>query len=130
MDVPRGSMGCNRHSWRFVMSRHYPTRSLACLVLLSGLAPSPVQADVVTDWNSVALDAVIAAREAQPTQARSVAMVHVAMFEAINAIEQRYRPYVVKVPPSPDASPEAAVAAAARGILTKLYPSQNASFDK
>jgi hypothetical protein len=41
-----------------------------------------VQADVVADWNSVALDAVIAAREAQPTQARSVTMVHVAMFEA------------------------------------------------
>ena len=54
------------------MSRHYPTRSLARLVLLSGLAASSVQADVVTDWNSVALDAVIAAREAQPTQARSV----------------------------------------------------------
>ena len=64
------------------MSRHYPTRSLARLVLLSGLAASSVQADVVTDWNSVALDAVIAAREAQPTQARSVTMVHVAMFEA------------------------------------------------
>ena len=61
------------------MSRHYPTRSLACLVLLSGLTAGSVQADVVTDWNSVALDAVIAAREAQPTQARSVTMVHVAM---------------------------------------------------
>jgi hypothetical protein len=112
------------------MSRHYPTQSLAFMVLLSGLAASPVQADVVTDWNSVALDAVIAAREAQPTQARSVAMVHVAMFEAINAIEQRYRPYVVKVSPSPSASREAAAAAAAHAILTKLYPGQIASFDK
>ena len=64
------------------MSRHYPTRPLACLVLLSGLTSGSMQADVVTDWNSVALDAVIAAREAQPTQARSVTMVHVAMFEA------------------------------------------------
>jgi hypothetical protein len=44
------------------MSRHYPTRPLACLVLLSGLTAGSVQADVVADWNSVALDAVIAAR--------------------------------------------------------------------
>ena len=56
--------------------------------------------------------AVIAAREAQPTQARSVTMVHVAMFEAINAIEQRYKPYVMKVSPSPGASCEAAAARA------------------
>jgi hypothetical protein len=87
-----------------------------------------VQADVVTDWNSVALDAVLAAREAQPTQARSVTMVHVAMFEAINAIEQRYKPYVMKVSPSPGASREAAAAAAAHAILMKLYPGQSASF--
>ena len=112
------------------MSRHYPTRSLACLVLLSGLTAGSVQADVVTDWNSVALDAVIAAREAQPTQARSVTMVHVAMFEAINAIEQRYKPYVMKVSPSPGASREAAAAAAAHAILMKLYPGQSASFHK
>lgn len=112
------------------MSRHYPTRSLACLVLLSGLTAGSVQADVVTDWNSVALDAVIAAREAQPTQARSVTMVHVAMFEAINAIEQRYKPYVMKASPSPGASREAAAAAAAHAILMKLYPGQSASFHK
>src|SRR5262245_35232000 len=112
------------------MSRHYPTGSLAGLVLLSGLAASSVQADVVTDWNSVALDAVIAAREAQPTQARSVTMVHVAMFEAINAIEPRYKPYVMKASPSPGASREAAAAAAAHAILMKLYPAQSASFDK
>jgi PAP2 superfamily len=112
------------------MTRHYLTRSLACLVLLSGLAATSVQADMVTDWNSVALDAVIAAREAQPTQARSVTMVHVAMFEAINAIDQRYKPYVVKVSPSPGASREAAAGAAAHAILIRLYPGQTASFDK
>jgi hypothetical protein len=57
-------------------------------------------------------------------------MVHVAMFEAINAIERRYTPYVVKVVPSPGASREAAAASAAYAVLTKLYPNQRASFDK
>jgi vanadium-dependent haloperoxidase-like protein len=112
------------------MSRHYANRSLACLVLLVGLTARSAKADVVTDWNSVAMDAGIAAREPQPIQARSVTMVHVAMFEAINAIEQRYKPYVVKVSPSSGASREAAAAAAAHAILTKLYPDQSASFDK
>jgi vanadium-dependent haloperoxidase-like protein len=111
------------------MSRHYANRSLAYLMLFAGLAASPVKADVVTDWNSVAMDAGIAAREAQPHQARSVTMVHVAMFEAINAIEQRYKPYVVKVSPSSGASREAAAAAAAHAILVRLYPDQSASFD-
>src|SRR5689334_22293410 len=80
--------------WRLVMSRHYANRSLACLVLLAGLTAGSAKADVVTDWNSVVMDAGTAAREIQVSQARSVTMVHVAMFEAINAIEQRYKPYV------------------------------------
>jgi hypothetical protein len=117
------------HLSRFVMRRHYFPQSLACSVLLFALTASSVHADIVAEWNSVALDAVIAAREAQPTQARSVTMVHVAMFEAINAIEQRYKPYVVKVSPSPGASREAAAAAAAHAVLVKLYPGQSASFD-
>ena len=112
------------------MSTHRNRPSLALMLLSSALFATSARADVITDWNTVALDAVIAAREGQPAQARSVTMVHVAMFEAINAIEQRYKPYLGKVPPSPDASPEAAAAAAARGILTQLYPSQNGSFDK
>jgi len=110
--------------------RHYPLCSFAYFVLLSGLTASSVRADVVTDWNSIALDAVTTARELQPTQARSVTMVHVAMFEAINAIEQRYRPYVVKVSPVPSASREAAAAAAAHAVLMKLYPGQSESFQK
>ena len=110
------------------MSR-YRNTSLTLLVLSSALLASSAHADVITDWNTVVLDAVIAAREAQPTQARSVAMVHVAMFEAINAIQQRYKPYALKLPRSSDASPDAAAAAAARALLTKLYPNQNATFD-
>ena len=105
------------------MSRHYPTRPLACLVLLSGLTAGSVQADVVTDWNSVALDAVVAAREAQPTQARSVTMVHVAMFEAINAIDQRYKPYVMKVSLSTVASRPPRTLSSRSFIRVRAHPS-------
>src|SRR5262245_22208548 len=111
------------------MSR-YGASSLTFLVMFSGLLASPTRADVITDWNDVALEAVITAREAQPTQARSVTMVHVAMFEAINAIGRRYAPYLGKSAPAPAASPEAAAATAAYAVLTKLYPNQRATFDK
>ena len=45
------------------MGKNCPVRSLSCQ-LLAGLAATSVQADVVTDWNYVTLEAVIAARSA------------------------------------------------------------------
>jgi len=98
--------------------------------MIYGVLASQARADVITDWNEVALEAVIAAREAQPTQARSVTMVHVAMFEAVNAIDRRYARYATKVAPASGASREVAAATAAHVVLTKLYPNQRAAFDK
>jgi len=98
--------------------------------MFSGIFVGSVHADVITDWNDISLEAVIAAREAQPTQARSVAMVHVAMFEAVNAIDRRYVRYATKVGPASGASREVAAATAAHAVLTKLYPNQRAAFDK
>ena len=61
-----------------------------------------------------------------PTRtSRALAMVHVAMFDALNAIEQQYFPYVggdIVVPLG--ASPDAAVAFAAGRMLRRLYPAQ------
>src|SRR5215510_6649231 len=116
--------------WRLVMSRYRKASSLALLVMFSGIFVGSARADVITDWNDVALEAVIAAREAQPTQARSVTMVHVAMFEAVNAIDRRYARYATKVAPASGASREVAAATAAHVVLTKLYPNQRAAFDK
>jgi hypothetical protein len=123
-------MGLHRNPREVMMSRNINRSLLALLVLSSGVAANPAWADVITDWNTVVLDAVAAARESQPAQARSVAMVHVAMFESINAIDQRYKPYINKAAPSPGASREAAAATAAYATLKRLYPSQSASFDK
>ena len=44
-------------------------------------------------------------------------MVHVAMFDAVNSIERRYRPYLVQLPAAATASKEAAAAAAAGTVL-------------
>jgi hypothetical protein len=56
-------------------------------------------------------------------------MMHIAMFDAVNSIEERYTPYRLRVDGSRGASPEAAAAQAARDILTALFPSQQQTFD-
>jgi hypothetical protein len=50
-------------------------------------------------------------------ETRLLAMVHIAIHDALNAIERRSRPYALEIGRWPDASPDAAVAAAARDVL-------------
>jgi hypothetical protein len=51
---------------------------------------------------------------------RVMGMVHAAMFDAVNSIERRYRPYVVQLPADPAASKDAAAAAAAAAVLATI----------
>ena len=89
-------------------------------------ATAPVCADVITDWNEKAV-AFVTARTMPPWQGeRIMAMVHTGMFDAINSIERRYRPYLVELPATSTASKDAAAAAAAGAVLTGLYPQAEA----
>lgn len=99
---------------------------IAAACLLSNVA----KADVVTDWNEVALNSVVAAKLLPPDQSRAMAMVHVAMFDAVNAIEGRYRGYLTKERAPPGASKEAAAATAARAILIRLFPDAKDNVEK
>jgi hypothetical protein len=62
-------------------------------------------------------------------QLRSLPMMHIAMFDAINSIEEGYTKCLVHIRRSHGASPEAAAAKAARDVMTALYPAQQATFD-
>ena len=53
----------------------------------------PARADVITDWNEKAVAFVTKQRMLPPQAERIVASVHVAMFDAVNSIEHRYKPY-------------------------------------
>jgi hypothetical protein len=86
-------------------------------------------ADAVTDWNQTAVRASEVAVAPVPVQMRMMAIVHAAIFDAVNAIERKYSVYAVEVTAAPGASPEAAAAAAAHGILERLFPAQKATFD-
>ncbi len=60
---------------------------------------------------------------------RNYAMMHAAMFDAVNSIDGTYTPYLTDVPGSPNASLEAAAAQAAHDVLAALYPTRREVFD-
>jgi hypothetical protein len=103
--------------------------SLSVLLLsFIAVAPAPCAAaevgDAVTVWNAnagVAATAACVAPLNNPLhESRMYAMMHVAVHDALNAIDRRSRPYAFKPEAEPGASRDAAVAAAARDVLVSL----------
>src|SRR6478752_6975427 len=93
------------------------------LVLISG--NTLVSADVITDWNITAMDVMKAVNVAGNPWTRSMALVNVSMSDAVNSVQNRYSRYMAaELPTDPNASVEAAAAAAAREILMRQYPGQ------
>jgi hypothetical protein len=91
------------------------------------LAGGVVQADVVIDWNSRA-DVIAAERKvSSPVHGRTLALMHTAMFEALNAIDRRYQPYRLNLVTDRNTSREAAAAAAGHEVLVAQYPEQKAA---
>jgi PAP2 superfamily len=85
-------------------------------------------ADVVLHWNEILLQSLTSQPPRVPL-ARNMAIVHVAMFDAVNSIDRSYEPYFADVPASSGASKEAAAAQAAHDTLSALYPSRQAIYD-
>jgi hypothetical protein len=83
--------------------------------------------NVVLEWNAIALDVMQRDPYTPPPMfARNLAMVQAAVYDAVNAISQRYSVYKVDINAAVGTSEEAAAASAAARILSKLYPSQQA----
>ena len=92
----------------------------------------PAQAgDVVTEWNqqAVTLALLPASALAPNQQMRVMAIVHVAVHDAVNGITGDYETYLSPGPAPENASPEAAAIAAAHYALRNLFPTQAASLD-
>jgi MYXO-CTERM domain-containing protein len=96
----------------------------AALALTLGLESS-ARADVVTQWNQVAIQAVKTAGLTPNTGTRALAITQIAVYDALTAIERKYEPYHdgKLVVPNP-VSPEAAALAAANYALVVLFPAQ------
>lgn len=100
------------------------TMTICLFVCLGSLVPRAAAGDAVTDWSARLGRASVAACLAPfgngPAEARMYAMVHVAIHDALNAIDRRYRPYAFDAEVNALASPDAAVAAAARDVLVSV----------
>jgi len=90
--------------------------------------PHSARADVVTDWNTIAVNTVSADRVVN-RQSRDMAMMHAAMFDAMNAIRPFYTPALVRIRARGYASREAAAAQAAHDVLVTLFPAQQVDLD-
>jgi hypothetical protein len=86
------------------------------------------QPNEVIVWNQVLLNAILTDDSTPPVASRAMAMVQMAVFDAVNAVDGTPTRFVSVAAPS-GSSPEAAVASAAHRVLSYLYPVQTASFD-
>jgi hypothetical protein len=94
--------------------------------------------DVVLDWNATLLNAIqaVASRPetSPPFGVRNQAIVHAAIYDAVNAIDRSHKPYLVNIDASDPliagASAEAAAVEAAYQTLVNLYPTEKAAFDE
>jgi hypothetical protein len=99
------------------------SRSVAAVIIGASVAlgaPAPLRANVVTDWDEKAV--AVVTPMAPYTAQRVMGMVHAAMFDAVNSIELRYRPYLAQLSATPNTSKEAAAAAAAATVLASIDP--------
>lgn len=104
-------------------------RTLVVVSLALALAARPAagQPDVVTEWNRLMVTTV--SGQNPFAQARFAAITQLAVFEAVNAITNRYEPYLGTLSAPPWASPEAAAVAAAHGVLRVAVPAAAAALD-
>src|SRR6266581_2462615 len=90
---------------------------------------TPANGDVVTDWNTAALNAIRGGSTAPPIASRRLAILHVSIYDAVNGIARTNEPYLVQSSASASASREAAASAAAHKALVNLFPASASSFD-
>jgi hypothetical protein len=97
-------------------------RTSITLVTLLACSPIAARADVVLDWNAIAVNTLIAQGQSPFAQARFMSITQLAVFEAVNAITGEYQPYLGTVVAPAGASADAAAVAAAYAVLKNYFP--------
>jgi hypothetical protein len=101
---------------------------LAVLAIASTFVTNAKAADPIADWNQIAETAVKAAGHAPPVAALDFAIVHLAIYDAVESIDRRYQPYHTRVHHA-TGSESAAAAKAGHDVLVGLFPAQSAMLD-
>lgn len=112
----------------------YKAQLIAATVMLALLAPAGRDiratgsaAGVVFEWNQILQDTLPGPQNVLTP--RYFAMMHIAMFDAINAIEREFNPYRVRGQHPGGGSPDAAAAQAAHDVLVAINPAATAAYD-
>lgn len=103
-------------------------RNFAILTALLTL-PGIVCGDAVTDWNQAFLRAVQNETTPPCLASRNPAILHIAIYDAVNAVTRTHQPYCFKGQADGEVSLEAAASGAAHQVAIFLYPSRGADFD-
>jgi hypothetical protein len=97
-------------------------RTSVTLVALLVCSPIAARADVVLDWNAIAVSTLLGQSQSPFAQARYMSITQLAVFEAVNAITHTYQPYLGTVDAPDGASVDAAAATAAYRVLKTYFP--------
>ena len=99
------------------------------MICLLGICALYGTRDPVIEWNDQTLEAIRQEQTEAPVAARNLALVHLAIYDAVNAIDGLHTPYHLSPEVGPDADVNVAVTAAAHRVLLALYPEQSSRFD-
>ncbi len=106
------------------------TRSALSFAITLLVAASLSAQSVVVQWNAIASTTIVTnAKEVSVASGVWFAYVHLAVFDAVNAIDHRFQPYLFTTNPSAGANQDAAAVAAAHRILVTYFPAQQPGLD-
>jgi hypothetical protein len=86
----------------------------------------------VVFWNLIGINTILATplgARAAPLGSRAMAMMHVAMADAVTSIHPRFKPYTARITGHRDSDQVAAAASAAHGVLVRLFPASLLALD-
>ena len=101
---------------------------LALTVLAAALMTNARAEDPIAAWNQISENAVKAGKDPLPVTSVELAIVQLAIYDAVESIDGRYEPYYTRVPGA-SGSLSAAAAKAGHDTLVGLFPAQSAALD-
>lgn len=101
----------------------YSLLAILCLVMVG---VGRCSADPVLDWNSLMIDAIRIDNSGPTLSSRNLAILHTAIFDAVNSVTGTHQPYRFKVSALEGTSAEAAAVGAGYLVCRSLYPSLEA----